>query len=234
MKRLLIVLAILILGGCALARERVEERVAQQNASINEDNKKIALIMADSRLDPIRNKTYLTDSKQVALAMLSNHQIVTAEEKLAIEFWVEKNAEAAEINYQSFKKWDGQNVVNLARSFDTNELLLISRLYNETLTWSQFNTERAKADEMFSANLQAVRYANNLSLYQSMLDDDTRRSNAMLIFGQGLQNYGDARYGPAATQNQLNAIPQRQMPIYQAPKQTSCTFYGNRMSCMEY
>lgn len=234
MKRLLIVLAVLILGGCALARERMEQRIEQQNASINEDNKKIALIMADSRLDLIRNKTNLTDPKRMALAMLSNHQIVTAEEKLAIEFWVEKNAERAEIDYQSYTKWDGQNAGNLARSFDTNELILISRLYNETLSWSQFNTERAKAAEMFSANLQAVRYANSLSLYQSMLDDDTRRSNAMMVFGQGMQNYGDARYGPAATQNMLNAIPQRQMPIYQAPKQTSCTFYGNRMSCMEY
>ena len=234
MKKLLIVLAVLILGGCALARERMEQRIEQQNASINEDNKKVALIMADSRLDPIRNKTNLTEPKKMALAMLSNHQIVNAEEKLTIEFWVEKNAERAEIEYQTYTKWDGPNVANMARSFDTNELILISKLYNETLTWSQFNTERVKAAEMFSANLQAVRYANNLSLYQSMLDDDTRHSNAMMVFGQGMQNYGNARYGPAATQNMLNAIPQGQVPIYQAPKQTSCTFFGNRMSCMEY
>ena len=234
MKRLLIVLAVLILGGCALARERMEQRIEQQNASINEDIKKVALIMADSRLDPIRNKTNLVGSASMALAMLSNQKIVTAEEKLAIEFWVEKIAEGNEIAYQSFKKWDGQNVANLARSFDTNELILISRLYNETLSWSQFNTERAKAAETFSANLTAIRYANNLSLYQSMSGDDRRTGEMFLIFGQGMQNYGDARYGPAATQNQLNAIQQRPMPIYQAPKQTSCTFYGNRMSCMEY
>ena len=234
MKRLLIVLAILILGGCALARERIEQRVAQHNVSINEDNKKIALIMADSRLDPIRNKTNLVGSASMALAMLSNQKIVTAEEKLAIEFWVEKNAEAFEITYQSFVRWDGQNVANLGRSFYTQELLLISRLYNAIITWAQFNTESMANDKKWSESLTAIRYANTLSLYQSMLDDDRRTGEMFLIFGQGMQNYGDARYGPAATQNMLNAIPQRQMPIYQAPKQTSCNFYGNRMSCIEY
>ena len=51
-----------------------------------------------------------------------------------------------------------------------------------------------------------------------------RAAQALYILGQGLQNYGNAAYGPAVNQNLTNLINSNRGSRYQAPRTTNCTF----------
>lgn len=63
-------------------------------------------------------------------------------------------------------------------------------------------------------------------------DAESSSAASRAAFGQALKNYGEARYGSAATQRQM--VPTTPTPIYQPQKQIQCASYGNQTNCGEY
>lgn len=231
MSRLLFlsIIYIIALSGCMSIKQEVELQKTETIALIS----KCKQIMSDPRLDSIRGRTpLLMDVAEITLSMLSHRQLVLEEEKAAVELWVEKDRECAELFYKTLEKFDGSNAVNLTKSTDAKERLIISQLYNKEITWAELNVRRSELSQSYGALLQVLRNAR----YKARIADDNARdaalAAALFSFGQGLQNYGNTVYGPEATR--ARQIPIQPIPAYQPPKQIDCRFFGNRMTCMEY
>lgn len=97
-----------------------------------------------------------------------------------------------------------------------NLLIQAAQLYESgAMSKDQFENFRRTVQVQQEQAAQAQRAAAARAFGQAM--------------GQGLQDYGNARYGPEATRAQQ--IPIQPVPTYQPPRQTDCTTYGNRTNC---
>ena len=241
-KNLCAIAAALILCGCS-TMQSIKENTEKQHISMQEHNNKIVEIMSDPELDILRFKTALIDgngywysmvhgSSEITLRMLANSEFVSEEDKVALIFYSDKRRQAEQIFYDFLQKWEGENAVGHAKTTNGTYGLFLTKLYNRELRWGDFNTITAQLYGRLSAALEEI-HLNGIQ--EKIAANETRNENigkALFIFSQGVKDYGEARYGPAVSQNLTNIINSTPKSTYQAPKTTNCTFYGNRVSCV--
>lgn len=208
MKKFLLVVAVLLLGGCAIAgRNAAESQAATCKAT-----------MSDPVLSPIQLRTALWDAREITFPMLAHEQTVTEDEKRSLGLWAQKMVECRKSFLDVASQYWGQNLVNLLQSSYFQTDAAVAQLFNSQITWAKFNQERGRlfAEYMSAAN----------AIEQSAAQSRAAAARAM---GQALQNYGNTVYGPEATRAQQ--IPMTPVPMYQPPRQTQCTTYGNQTTC---
>ena len=231
-KNLCVITVALFICGCS-TMQSIQANIQQQNIDLQEQENKIVEIMSDSKLNILRAKTALVDVNEITFSMLTNSEFVSEEDKVALILYADKQRQAEQIGYDLLQKWEGGGAVSLTKTANATYMLILAKLYNGEIRWAEFNAKTVELYGLLLTALEEIR-ANRI---QAEIDESEmasqRAAQALYILGQGLKNYGNAVYGPAANQGLTDIITSNRGSRYQAPRTTNCTVYGNRMTCSD-
>jgi hypothetical protein len=224
MRYLLTGALIFVLAGCAqLQAERQRERQEQERQDFDAVRAELrSAIAGNPKIDPIRSKISLHDSRAATLQMLASSEYLANEnEKAALEEWQALvNAGLPKFRglLQRYSPW----VSPLYESLRADGLTLVSDLYAGKITYGQYNRQRLETFVKFQQAVDERR--RELQREQARM----RQAQAMVDAQQSLA----ASAALASFNNYLlgqQLINQQMQPTRIAP--FSCTRYGNTTSC---
>lgn len=216
MKKALILVAIVVLAGCAGSQTAsMDQARAEHDAAVA----KLVEAQKAPALDAIRGKVYLgSDARQTPLNLLTLEGRPTPEERKAIDAWyaIRNTADA------DFKAWMRRYmpwnvpVMDLAKSASTT---LMAELYTGELTYGEFNRKRMQlgAETVAAADrrTQEIAAQQQQAAYMASMAQAQATSVALQSYSTFLQN-----------QQLVNAQMQ---PVRIAP--FTCSRMGAMTSC---
>lgn len=212
MRELLLLIALVPLAGC------VTPGPQQVKRGPNDDPSRACFdaLAYDKRFVPLRDRIAINlPASQPTIQMLADKSSPTPDEKLALGEWAAARdgclaqgaAFRAAYAPPTYTTWMSSNV--------TTVKLLVARLYAGEISYGEFNRQRAEASESSKAYAAGMAQRDR---EQAAAAEERRRQDA----GAALQNF----------QNQLLIQQQiRNQQIQNAPLQTTCQRFGNRVDC---
>ncbi len=180
-----LILALLVFGGCAsLQAQSVQQARAQ---AIADQRQYCYTLMADHRLDRIRNKVALTDVREQTFAMLTDDTRATAEERPAIAAWAELTAQC--LSYarsRVFPYVPPQMTPVLDAAARVTEGYKAD-LYRGALTYGEFAKKRGENFSQMNAALTNIEIVLRVQDQNAQFQAQTLANQSLAIFQQEYQ-----------------------------------------------
>ena len=207
-----LILALPVLSGCANLRAQQAQRALVQADA--DSTQYCRTLMADHRLDPIRNKVALADPREQTFAMLADDSRATGEEKPTIAVWAELLAQCKSYaRSRLFPLLPSQMtaVMDAAASVAEGHK---ADLYRGALTYGEFAKKRS---ENFSQMMTAL----------------TNIQNALRVQDQNAQFQAQnlANQSRALFLQQYQFQQQQQQQYMQMHRGITCQTVGNTTFC---
>lgn len=210
-----------------VACQSVSQQIDARNTAAIKLKIECSNILLQQEFEPIRVRARLCEPDWTFVEMLTNNSKMSDDQRALIPALMEQLESFFAKDVEFAKKWDGAAVAGLTAQYQSTLRLKLAHLYNDEITWGQFNQSLLVAYKEFEA--EGIR-AGQL-YWNSMRQDEAARRQAMAAFGAALQNYGNTVYGPAATQQQMLKSGSSASSMYQPSRTTDCQAFGNSVSC---
>jgi hypothetical protein len=190
------------------------------------------IFAARQQLDAVCNATYENDSVRIlhskipvtadkaSLSQLSDQTKASPQEKIAIAAYEQLSAPCVAAAESYASNYGGPEVVSLYRDYLNVFKILRAQLWNGSLTFGQFNTQRAALDTEFQRKVAAIEQAHAAAVARQQAASDAAAAAMFFQQTQMMQLQQQQMY-----QNQM------QMQNQNRPVQTNCQSYLNTVNC---
>jgi hypothetical protein len=221
MKRVLVLLSLLGVAGCATAAQQESARLTQTNAEgVKAATACFDRVKASEPYQALKDK--FGGDGQSSLAMKTNAEKATpAEARLVLALHQEYLMPCRKMNLENFGKVHPSIAMALAENYtkaDANYAALVT--YKET--WGEFVTERDALGVQLQARLASASAAINRDLNASHNTEVAQRQAA----AAALQNW--------AYQQQVLLQNQQAINAANRPRMTNCQYVGTYLNCTTF